>query len=63
MKRILLACLALALSVVPGVAAGPSSEDTMSVYIGSYAKVAEPGGISTKAGSLAVSVPFSGSSL
>jgi 6-phosphogluconolactonase len=41
MKRILLACLALALSFAP-LAADPSA-DTMSVYIGSYAKNTDPG--------------------
>jgi len=42
MKRMLLATLALALCVVPGVAADPT-RDGLSVYIGSYAKDSENG--------------------
>jgi len=42
MKRILLASLALALSFVP-VSADPTTADTVSVYVGSYAKATEPG--------------------
>ena len=43
MKRVLLASLVLALAFVPGVAADPSAADTVSVYIGSYAKKEEGG--------------------
>jgi 6-phosphogluconolactonase len=43
MKRALLASLVFGLAVVPGVAADPSAADTISVYVGSYAKAAEPG--------------------
>ncbi len=42
MKRMLLASLALALSFAP-VSADPTTADTMSVYVGSYAKASDPG--------------------
>jgi len=42
MKRLMLASLALLASMVPGASADPSA-DTMSVYIGSYAKNTEQG--------------------
>jgi 6-phosphogluconolactonase len=43
MKSALLASLALTLSLATGVAADPASADTMSVYVGSYAKAGDPG--------------------
>jgi 6-phosphogluconolactonase len=43
MNCVLLASLGLVLAFVPVVAADPSAADTMSVYVGSYAKATEPG--------------------
>src|SRR5689334_2719044 len=43
MNRILLASLALALSIAPGAAAAPAAADTMSVYVGSYADAKDNG--------------------
>ena len=43
MNCVLLASLALVLAFAPVVAADPSAADTVSVYVGSYAKATEPG--------------------
>jgi 6-phosphogluconolactonase len=43
MKRILLASLALLATLAPRVSADPAAADTMSIYLGSYAKAGDPG--------------------